>query len=107
MPLEDFLMPGENVRYSSPEMVEYQGDAYEFCVTDRRLIWYKRTGLIFKSDKVVTENIGDVEGIRYEEKGMIRKKGIIKITTTRKTLEFSGFKDPMRAIYSELQSYMG
>jgi len=107
MPLEDFLIPGENVRYRSSKMVEYQGDLYEFCITDRRLIWYKRTGLIFKSDKIITENIGEVEGITYQEKGMLTKKGIITIVTTRKKLEFSGSRDSMRAIYSELQSYIG
>ncbi|MEM1558025.1 MAG: hypothetical protein QXG12_05485 [Thermoproteota archaeon] len=107
MPLEDFLMPGENVRYRSPVMVEYQADTYEFCITDRRLIWYKRTGLIFKSDKIITESIGEIEGISYQEKGIITKKGIIKITTTRKSLEFSGPTQAMRAIYAELQTYIG
>lgn len=100
-------MPGENVRYRSPITVEYQADTYDFCITDRRLIWYKRTGLIFKSDKIITENIGEIEGISYEEKGIIAKKGIIKITTTRKKLEFSGPKEAMRAIHAELQTYMG
>ncbi len=107
MPLEDFLMPGESIRYRSPGMVEYQGDTYEFCITDRRLIWYKRAGLIFKSDRVVAENIGEVEGIKFFTGGVFRKKGIIQITTTRKRLEFSGPKDTMMAIYQEIQSYMG
>jgi len=106
MPLEDFLMPGESIRYRSPEMVEYQGDTYEFCITDRRLIWYKRAGLIFKSDRVIAENIGDVEGIKFIEKGVLSKKGIIQITTARKKLEFSGPKNAMMAIYQELQTYM-
>ena len=107
MPLEDFLVPGENIRFRSPSKVEYQGDTYDFCITDRRLIWHKRSGLIFKSDKVITESIGEIEGIKYEEKGMIYKKGVIQITTTRKRLEFSGPKDVMKAIYAELQSYIG
>ena len=68
MPLEDFLAPGENIRFRSPEPVEYQGDLYDFYITDRRLIWHKRVGLIFKSDKLVTKNIGDIEGIKYERK---------------------------------------
>jgi hypothetical protein len=62
--------------------------------------------LIFKSDRVIAENIGDVEGIKFIEKGMLSKKGIIQITTTRKRLEFSGSKNAMMAIYQEIQSYM-
>lgn len=107
MPLEDFLMPGENIRYRSPDMIEYQGDTYELYITDKRLLWYKRTGLIFKSDKVITENLGDVVEIRYMEKGMISKRGIIRIETTRKKLEFSGSREAIRAIYSELQTHLG
>mgnify|MGYP000026363953 CR=1 FL=1 len=99
-------MPGENVRYRSPVKVEYQGDFYEFCITDRRLIWYKRVGLIFKSDRVITESIGDVQGIKFIEKGILKKKGIIKITTTKKTLEFSGPRDAIIAVYKELQNYL-
>ena len=107
MALDDFLMPGENVCYLSPEPIEYQGDIYDFCITDRRLIWHKRTGIIFKSDKVVAEYIGDIDGMSYEERGILSKKGIIKIRMTRKKLEFSGSKDSIKAIYVKLQSHMG
>lgn len=106
MPLEDFLMPGENIRYRSPTPVEYQGDTYEFHITDRRLLWYKRAGLIFKSDKIITESIGDVVEIKYEERGILSKKGVIQIVTSRKPLAFSGSREAIRAIYSELQTYL-
>ena len=44
-----------------------------------------------KSDKVITyENLGDIVEIKYMEKGIISKKGIIRIETTRKKPEFSG-----------------
>lgn len=107
MVLDDFLMPGETVCYLSPEPIEYQGDIYDFCITNTRLIWHKRTGLIFKSDKVVAEYIGAIDGMSYEERGILSKKGIIKIRTTGKKLEFSGSKDSVRAIYVTLQSHMG
>ena len=106
MPLEDFLMPGENVRFSSPQPIQYQGDSYELYLTNIRLLWYKRAGLIFKKDKVISENIGDIVEMKYEEKGMVSKKGLIQIMTTRKKLEFSGPRNVMKTIYSELQTQM-
>lgn len=106
MPLEDFLAPGENIRYSSPGPVEYQGDFYDFYITDRRLLWHKRTGMVFKKDKFVAEIIENVRGTNYEEKGIIGKKGIIKIQMGDRRLEFSGSPKSIRAIYSQMQALM-
>jgi len=106
MALEDYLSPGENITFASPTLVEYQGDLYEFYITDRRLIWYIRKGLIFKSDRVITENIGNVQGISYKEEGIFRKRGVIVVETDVKKLEFSGSREAMRAIYSEMQARM-
>ena len=104
MPLEDFLMPGENVRFSSLEPIDYQGGKYNFLITDRRLLFHLNKGLLFKKDKVISENIGDVVDLTYDEKGRLSKKGFIKITTNRKKLEFGGKRDSIMAIYQELQT---
>jgi len=106
MPLEDFLMPGEGVRYSSPEPVEYQGGHYYFIITDRRVIWHRQTGMIFKKDNVISENISDIVDMAYIEKGIISKKGLVNLTTTRKKLEFAGKKESILEIYKELQQFI-
>lgn len=106
MPLEDFLAPGESIHYRSPTKVEYQGDLYGFYITDRRLIWHKREGLVLKKDKFVSEVLENVEGIKYYEKGVISKKGFIEIQMKNKKLTFSGPVQAIRAIYSEMQAYM-
>ena len=99
-------MPGENILFSSPKSIEYLGDHYELNITDMRLLWFKRSGLVFKKDKIISENIGDILEMRYEEKGIVSKKGMIKIVTGRKELEFSGRRDVIKTIYSELQTQM-
>ena len=104
MPLEDFLIPGESIRFSSPDLVEYMGGRYRFLITDRRLLWYAQEGLIFKRDRVISENIGDIVDMGYREKGIVSRKGFIKLTTNRKKLEFGGSKNSILAIYQELQT---
>jgi hypothetical protein len=99
-------MPGENILFSSPKSIEYLGDHYELYITDMRLLWFKRSGLVFKKDKIISENIGDILEMRYEEKGIISKKGMIKVVTGRKELEFSGRRDVIKTIHSELQAQM-
>ena len=106
MPLEDFLMPGEGVRYSSPLPVDYQGGQYYFLITDRRVIWHRQTGMIFKKDNVISENISDIVDMAYNEKGIISKKGLVNLTTTRKKIEFAGKKEAILEIYKELQQFI-
>ena len=106
MPLEDFLMPGESVRYSSPEPVNYQGGFYYFMITDRRVLWHRQTGMIFKKDNVISENISDIIDMAYNEKGILTKKGLVNLTTTRKKLELSGKKESIMEIYKELQQFI-
>ena len=66
MPLEDYLMPNESIRYKSDFDVVYGDKEYTVVLTDIRLILYSRRGLLFKSDDVLTEAIKDIQGIEYK-----------------------------------------
>lgn len=107
MTIEDFLLPGENILYRSQGEVKYQGDTYRLCLTDRRIMWYKRKGLLLKSDKVITERMGEVREIHYEERGIVSRQGVIRIVTPSKIIEFSGSRSVMRDIYTFLQTFIG
>lgn len=106
MPIEKVLAPGENIRYKSPKPVDFQGDKYYFYITDRRLIWHKETGAIFKKDNFVSVVIENVKEIKYSEKGLLSKKGIIEIIMKDRKYEFSGPVDTIIAIYNEMQALM-
>jgi hypothetical protein len=69
-------------------------------------MWHKRTGLIFKKDKFSTEVIENVTGIKYSEKGIVSKKGVVQINMGDRKLEFSGSLSTIRAIYSHMQALM-
>ncbi len=106
MALEEFLAPGENVRYKSSSEIEYQGSEYYFIITDRRIIWYNQIGHLFKKNNFVSTPIEEVKEISYSENGMIKKKGTIKIQLVNKYIEFTGGLQSIRAIYNEMQAYM-
>ncbi|MEM3186329.1 MAG: hypothetical protein QXQ39_06590 [Conexivisphaerales archaeon] len=89
----------------SPTPVEFQGDYYSFIITDRRLLWHKETGLIFKRDNFVSVPIELVSNIKYLETGLLRKKANIRVEVGNKPYEFSGPQATIIAIYNELQSY--
>ena len=107
MPLTDFLRPNETILYQSPKSVDYQGQKYDFYVTNARLLWHNRKGLIFKKDNFVAAMKDYISAIAYKEKGIISKKAFIEIETTEgKKIEFSSSPPTIKAIYSEMQPYM-
>lgn len=105
MGVEQFLAPGENVRYTSPTSVSFQGDVYTLLITDRRILWHKTKGLLFKKNNFVGVPIEQVKNIGYQEKGLARKKAYITIQMGSKNYEFSGAAESMKAVYGELQAY--
>jgi len=105
MGVEQFLAPGENIRFSSPTSVSFQGDQYSVVITDRRILWYKSKGLVFKKNSFVAVPIEQVKNIVYEEKGLLTKTAIIKVELASRRYEFSGKADSIKAIYGEMQAY--
>ncbi len=105
MGVEEFLAPGENVRFTSPTSVSFQGDFYTMLITDRRILWHKTKGLIFKKNNFVAIPIEQVKNIAYNERGLVKKNAMITIELSSKKYEFSGSANAMKAVYGELQAY--
>ncbi|WP_162509435.1 PH domain-containing protein [Thermogymnomonas acidicola] len=108
MGVEEFLAPGETVRFASRDTVTYQDQEYEFYITDRRLIWFSsKGGLILKKKNLLSVPIEQVRNVAYEEKGgLVKKRARIEIIMADRRYEFSGTAQSMRAIYGELQAHM-
>lgn len=107
MPLEDFLFPNENIKYQSPWEITYGDERYGFYITNERLLLYKRTGLIFKSDKVVAERLADVQTMDYKEKGIFSKRATLIIHTNVKEMApLEGKPSDIKKIWQELQQYI-
>lgn len=79
--LEDLLLPNEEVRFRK-EIPNFKvsGEVYgELIITNKRIIFYKRNGLIFKKDISETIGLSKIDGLKFVEKGRINKKGLIEI----------------------------
>jgi len=105
LPLEDYLMPNENIRYQSDFDVMYGDKAYTVVLTDIRLVLYSRRGLLFKSDDVVTEAIRDIQGIKYKEEGIIFKSSHLEILSKSK-LVLSGNQAALKTLYQRLLPFL-
>ncbi len=81
MVLEDLLLPNEEIRYRQKiTNLKVSGKSFdELLVSDKRLIFYTHSGLLFKKDISQTIGLSTIDGINFTEKGRISKKGNIEI----------------------------
>lgn len=106
MPLEDYLMPSETIKYQSAFDVQSSGKPYTVILTNLRLILYCRRGLIFKGDDVVTEAIRDIQGIKYKETGAIFKTSLVEIICTNTKRQLTGNPTSLKALYQQLLPFL-
>lgn len=104
MVLDDFLLPAENIRFSSvEEIAEYGDKKYRVLVTDKRLILYARRGIIVRSDDIISERLDSLHGLKYFEKGLIFRSAVISIQGSLK-MEIRGSTLNMKPLYHSLQA---
>jgi len=104
--LEDFLLPGEVIKFQSGK-VKTLNDRFDLYITDQRILLHRRRGAVFKKDRVVSERIEDIRVLHYDEKGLVKKRGILCIETVSKKMEpIEGKVLDIKAIWQELQKYI-
>ena len=78
------------------------GQKYDdLIITDNRLIFYKRAGLVFKKDIVETIGLKTLQGIKFKETGLIKKQGVIEILGNIKWT-ITGKREELKTLYQAL-----
>jgi hypothetical protein len=104
--LEDFLLPREVIIFQSRK-VKSLNDHFIFYITDQRILLHRRRGVVFKKDRVISERIENLRTLYYDEKGRLKKKGVLLIETLSKKMEpIEGKVPDIKAIWQELQKYI-
>lgn len=103
MTLEDFLLPSENIVFSSAEDVEFTERKYKIIITDRRLVLYSRRGLLFKSDDIVSKRLDSINDVKYREGGFLFRQAAVSIWSDSK-MEIRGSVAHMKPLFQMLQS---
>ena len=105
MPLEDYLVPGEEIKFQSAHSVHYGDGRYHVIMTDRRILLYARRGLLFQNDEVVTQKLDDLLGVKYTEEGLIDRRGIIHIEG-RTRMDLRGPASAIKALYQQMMAFV-
>jgi hypothetical protein len=105
VPLEDYLAPGEQVKFQSTGSVRYGKSIYHVVLTDRRILLYARRGMMFKSDEVVTQKLDELQEVKYSEQGIIDKRGVIQLEG-RTRMDLRGSAAEIKALYQQMMQFM-
>lgn len=103
MPLQDYLLPLENIKFYSKTSVLYGGKRYNVLVTDKRLILFAQRGYILRSDDIVSERLDRLQGLEYSEKGLLIKRGKVCVQGVSK-MEIRGSPSEMKPLFQSIQS---
>ncbi len=105
--LEDFLFPQEVIRYQSKQEIRYGKDDYVLYITNRRIIGHKRKGFVLKKDRVFSVALEEINALKYDEQGLINKKGVLTIETKTQKIPFEGKIEDVKVVWREMQKFLG
>jgi hypothetical protein len=104
--LKDFLYPGEEIVFQSKK-IESLNDTFFLYITDQRILLHRQRGVLFKKDRIIAERIEDIRTMQYGERGIVRKRGILRIETLSKKMDpIVGKVADIKAIWQEMQKYI-
>ena len=106
MTLRDYLMPGEEIKFQSSRQVRYGTKSYHVVLSDRRILLFAERGLLFKNDDVVSQKLAELQGVKYSERGIIDKRGVIHVQTFKTEMDLSGPAEEIKTLYQQMMQFM-
>jgi hypothetical protein len=104
--LKDFLYPDETIVFQSGKIASLD-DVFFFYITDQRILLHRRRGVLVKKDRIIAERIEDIRTMHYGERGLLRRRGVLRIETYSKKMEpIVGKVADIKAIWQEMQKYI-
>jgi hypothetical protein len=103
MPLQDFLLPLENIKFQSKTLISYANKKYKVVMTDKRFILFAQRGHFLKSDDIVSERLDRLNGLEYSEKGLIFREARISIQGTTK-IDIHGSISELKPLFHTMES---
>ncbi len=106
--LEDILEPSETIIFRQHFETEVENEKYnELALTNKRVIVYKRKGLVFKKDSLSSVPLSNINNVKFLEKGVIRKKGVLELDILKgKFPPLVGKPSEIKYIYQQILNHI-
>jgi hypothetical protein len=99
-------MPSEQIRFRSAFGVHYGNKKYHAILTDRRILLFATRGVLVKNDDVVMQRLDELQGVKYQERGIMNKRGTIKIQGAKSEMDLWGSAIEVKALYQQMMQFM-
>ena len=105
MSLEDYLIPGEEIRFQSGNnMIIYGGKKYNLILTNKRVLFHSVRGLM-KKDDIITLKLEEVQSAKYKETGFVKKNGVIEIQG-KTLMQVTGQATQLKTLYQQMMQFI-
>ncbi len=103
MPLRDYLVPEEQIKYICKRDIEYANKKYFLVITNKRILLYKERGILNKSEDIICEKLERLGGLEYKEKrGLLIDLAKISITGGMK-IDIKGPSEEVKSMFQVLE----
>ena len=104
MPLRDYLVPEEQIKFICKRDIEYANKKYFLAITNKRILLYKERGILNKSEDIICEKLERLGGLEYKEKrGLLFDLAKISITGGMK-IDIKGPSEEVKSMFQVLES---
>lgn len=100
--LKKYLYDNEKVVFSGGPFKINEEPNFMGFVTDKRILFLRRTGLIFKQDRTHEVHIKHLVGINLMTEGMVFKKMLLKIKTSAGEWKIFGSRGQLEKFHKEI-----
>ncbi len=103
MPLRDYLVPEEQIKFICKRDIEYANKKYFLVITNKRILLYKERGILNKSEDIICEKLERLGGLEYKEKrGLLFDLAKISITGGMK-IDIKGPSEEVKSMFHVLE----
>jgi hypothetical protein len=102
--LEDYLMPGEKVVWTGPQVMVGDG-MFSVYITDKRLVLYRLKGTLIKKEDFIAEKLSHIQNMKFRQEGLLGKKGTLTIEMPNRKMALKGTADAIKSTYQSLMQF--
>ncbi len=105
--VEKYLNPGERVVFSTGNEIRVgEEDGFRAFVTSQRLIFLKRTGLVFRKDSMIDTLLRNISGVNLQERGFLRKKKELELRGPGVSFRLFGKHGDLSGLHSAINGQL-
>lgn len=105
--VEKFLNNNERIIYSTdrPVSVGKEG-GFTAHVTNQRVIFHNRRGMLFKKDRLIDVLHKHISGINFSEEGLLFKKKLLTIRGTNTEINLQGKSSELEELHRQINNQL-